>query len=247
MVMQANLSMALPPDYIRDRGVVGPTAPKNVAVKPAPPTKNGPLSVPGGLGSTVYRGRGGRGQGSGVYQNYGSTAGLPTVDDPDKTYAQITRNEYLDYVNNYRDFEEQLIEQAQNDTSLIDQAREDISVAQGIAKGVSDRNRQRYGASLTPAQLQQRDARLQRANTLGGIQAVNDARIAQREANTRLLGDLINIGQGVNRSSLDQMGSAAADATQRKNAYQAAKAQSKAQTYSTIGSLGAMAIMAFAF
>lgn len=243
MVMQANLSMALPPDYIRDRGVVGPTAPGNIAVKPAPPTKN----APGGLGSTVYRGRGGRGQGSGIYQNYGSTANLPTVSDPDKTFAQITRNEYLDYVNNYRDFEEQLIEQAQNDTSLIDQAREDVSVAQGIAKGVSDRNRQRYGASLTPAQLQQRDARLQRANTLGGIQSVNDARLAQREANTRLLGDLINIGQGVNRSSLDQMGSAAADATQRKNAYQAAKAQSKAQTYSTIGSLGAMAIMAFAF
>jgi hypothetical protein len=242
--MQANLSMALPPDYIRDRGVVGPTAPDNIAVKPAPPTKNAPR----GFAGVVYRAGGGRGRGLGVYQqNYGSTAGLPTVDDPDKTYAQITRNEYLDYVENYRDFEEQLIEQAQNDTSLIDQAREDITVAQGIAKGVSDRNRQRYGASLTPAQLQQRDARLQRANTLGGIQAVNDARIAQREANTRLLGDLINIGQGVNRSSLDQMGSAAADATQRKNAYQAAKAQSKAQTYSTIGSLGAMAIMAFAF
>ena len=125
MVMQANLSMALPPDLLKDadgRGTVGPVAPGNIAVKPAPPTKNGPLSVPGGLGSTVYRGRGGRGQGSGVYQNYGSTAGLPTVSDPDKTYAQITRNEYLDYVNNYRDFENQLIEQAQNDTSLIDQA-----------------------------------------------------------------------------------------------------------------------------
>ena len=68
-----------------------------------------------------------------------------------------------------------------------------------------------------------------------------------REANTALMSDLINIGQGVNRASQSQMGSAAADATARKNAYTQAKAASKAQTYSTIGSLGAAAIMAFAF
>ena len=241
MVMSPSISMALPPDYIEDRGVVGPNPPGTAGVKPLPPGKTG-----GGLGGTAYRARGGR-RGGGVYQNYGSTAGLPTVTDPDKTYAQITRNEYLDYVNNYRGFEEQLIEQAQNDTSLIDQAREDVEVAQGLAAGISSRNASRYGASLTPAQMQQQQRQLQRANTLGGIQSVNDARIAQREANTRLLGDLINIGQGVNRSSLDQMGAAAADATQRKNAYSAAKAQSRANTYSTIGSLGAMAIMAFAF
>lgn len=244
MVMSPSFSMALPPEYVKDRGVVGPNPAGTAGVKPLPPTKNS-----GGLGGPVYRGRGGLGgqRGGGIYQNYGSTAGLPTVSDPDKTYAQITRNEYLDYVNNYRGFEEQLIEQAQNDTSLIDQAREDVGVAQGLAAGISSRNASRYGASLTPAQMQQQERQLQRANTLGGIQSVNDARVAQREANTRLLGDLINIGQGVNRSSLDQMGAAAADATQRKNAYSAAKAQSRAQTYSTIGSLGAMAIMAFAF
>ena len=172
---------------------------------------------------------------------------LPVVEDPDQAFADITRNEYLDYVRNYRSFEQDLIRQAQNDTSLIDQAREDVEVAQGLASGISARNASRYGAALTRAQRQQQDLRLQRANTLGGIQSVNDARISQREANTRLLGDLINIGQGVNRSSLNQLGSAAADATQRRNAFEAARAQSRAQTYSTIGSLGAMAIMAFAF
>jgi glutamate mutase epsilon subunit len=88
---------------------------------------------------------------------------------------------------------------------------------------------------------------LQRANTLGGIQSVNDAKIAQREANTALLADLINIGQGVNRASQQQLGSAAADATARKNAYTQAKAASKANTYSTIGSLASAAILAFAF
>ena len=72
---------------------------------------------------------------------------------------------------------------------------------------------------------------------------MNDARIQQKEQNTRLMSDLINIGQGVNRSSLSAMGSAAQDATQRKNAYTQAKAASKAQTMSTIGGLAMLAFM----
>jgi len=172
---------------------------------------------------------------------------LPNVDDPEKAYANLTRQEYMDYVQNYRGFEEELIRKAQTDRSLIDQARKDVGVAAALTQGVASRNAQRYGVTLTPAQLQQQQLRLQRANTLGGIQAVNDAKIAQRESNTALLSDLINIGQGVNRASQQQLGSAAADATARKNAYTQAKAQSKANTYSTIGSLASAAILAFAF
>lgn len=179
--------------------------------------------------------------------NPNSTASLPAVADPEQAYANLTRQEYLDYMQNYRGFEEQLLQKAQTDTSLIDQARTDVQVAQGLTAGIADRNAQRYGAALTPAQRQQQSLTLQRANTLGGVQSINDARIAQREANTALLSDLINIGQGVNRASQQQLGSAAADATQRQNAYTQAKAASKAQTYSTIGSLGAMAIFALAF
>lgn len=174
-------------------------------------------------------------------------ASLPEVSDPEQAYANLTRQEYLDYIQNYRKFEEQLIAKAQTDTSLIKQAREDVGVASALTQGVAARNAQRYGVALTPAQIQQQQLRLQRANTLGGIQAVNDAKIAQREANTGLLADLINIGQGVNRASQSQLGSAAADATARKNAYTQAKAASKANTYSTIGSLASAAIIAFAF
>jgi len=172
---------------------------------------------------------------------------LPTVSDPEQAYAAITRGEYLDYVQNFREFEDQLIQQAQTDTSLIDQAREDAGMAATLTSGVASRNASRYGANLTPAQLQQRDLRLQRANTLGAIQSVNDARLAQREANTLLMSDLINIGQGVNRSSQNQLGASAQNYRNLQNSYTQAKAASKAQTYQTIGSLGAMAIMAFAF
>ena len=180
-------------------------------------------------------------------QGRGYVDSLPAVTDPEKAYANITRQEYNDYVGNFRDFENQMIEEAQTDTSLIDSARENAGIASGLAQGISDRNASRYGGTLTPAQIQQQSAMLQRGNTLGGIQSVNDARVAQSELNQSKLADLINIGQGVSRTSLSQMGGAAANATQRKSAYDAARASSKAQTISTVGSLASMAIMAFAF
>ncbi|MGB0358434.1 MAG: hypothetical protein ACPGC4_01190 [Litorivicinaceae bacterium] len=174
------------------------------------------------------------------------TNDLPRVDDPDQAYADMTRGEYDDYVRNYRDFELDLIEQAQTDTSLIDQAREDAASASELTRGIAERNASRYGANLTPMQIREQQRSIQRSNTLGAVQSVNDARIAQREANTRLLADLINIGQGVNRSSQAQLGTSAANAAARQQAYDQARAQSRAQTYSTIGSLGAAAILAFA-
>lgn len=231
MSINANAGMILPPDQNNGQAGYDPQTGQSTGRRLSGWT--GDLLNPG-----IDRGAGDR---------YYSNLGLPAVDDPEQAYANITRQEYLDYVNNYRDFEEQLINQAQNDTSLIDQARDDIQVAQGLALGISNRTNERYGAALTPAQRQQQDLRLQRANTLGGVQSVNDARIAQREANTALLSDLINIGQGVNRASQQQLGSAAADANERQNAYTAARAQSRASTYSALGSLGAAAIFAFAF
>ena len=179
----------------------------------------------------------GAGAGAGV-------GGLQNVGDPDKVFAQITRQEYLDYVKNFREFEQELIEKATTDTSLIDYAREDAATSRQRTTDIAQRNLSRYGAQLTPAQQQEMQRSIDRGTTLGGIQSVSDARIAQRDANQRLLADLINIGQGVNRTSLAQLGSAAQDATQRNNAYRQAKANHKAQTYSAIGSLGATAILA---
>lgn len=171
---------------------------------------------------------------------------IPEVSDPEKTFADMTRQDYLDYIRDYRDFEEGLIEKSRTDTSLIDAAREDAAAAPQLMQQAAQRNLSRYGGQLTPAQQQQQSRGLQRASTLGGIQALSDARIAQREANHALMSDLINIGQGVNRASLSQLGNEAGNANARKRAYDAAKAQSKAQTYGTIASLGSTAILAAA-
>ena len=176
----------------------------------------------------------------------GYASSLPTVDDPDQAYANITRQEYEDFIGNYRDFELDTLQKAQTDTSLIDQARIDAPKAAELTRGIQQRNISRYGGQLTNVQNQQMERALASGSTLGGIQSVNDARIAQDEANTRLLSDLINIGQGVNRASQSQLGTSAQNATQLKNAYTQAKAASKANTYNTVASLGTAAILAFA-
>ena len=172
-----------------------------------------------------YRGPGVAGTAGATTGTAGYNAGqLPTVTDPEKAYADITRQQYLDFVNNYGQFEKDLIDKAQSDTSLIDQAREDVAMTQGVAQGVADRNASRYGAYVTPAMREQQQRTLQRQNTLGGINQINNAKLAQKEQNTALLGDLINIGQGLNRSSMDQLGGAAAQAANRNSAYEQAKA-----------------------
>ena len=185
------------------------------------------------------------GFGRGVGSN-SNTMGLPAVNDPEQAYADLTRREYMDFINNYGDFEREVLNRAQTDTSLIDQARQDTQIASALTRGVNERNASRYGMNLTPAQKQQIERTLQRSNTLGGIQAVNDARIAQDEANTALLSDLINIGQGVNRSSQQQLGTSAQNANQLNNAYRSAKAQSKVNTINTVSSLATAAIFALA-
>ena len=188
--------------------------------------------------------RGGRG-GAGAGGDYVSN--LPAVDDPAETYAQITRGEYNDFMTNYASFEEDLLNRAQTDTSLIDQAREDSAMAGDLSKGIAARNASRYGGRLTPAQLRAQNRSIDRGTALGAVQSLSNARIAQNEANTSLMADLINIGQGLNRSSQTQLGNAAQDQKAREMAYDSAKAAHKSQTYSTLGSLGAMAIFAMAF
>ena len=175
-----------------------------------------------------------------------STSTLPSVDDPEKAFADITRQDYENYVQDYRQFENELIE-ARNDTSLIDRAPEDAAKQAEIARGVQERNISRYGgAGLSIAQRQEQQRALQRQGQLGLAGGLNTARVAQKDINQTTLADLINIGQGVNRSSLSSMGTASQNAAAKASAYKNAKA---AHTSSMVGlgsSLAATAIMAFA-
>lgn len=165
--------------------------------------------------------------------------------DPEQTLANVTQREYQNYMRDVRPLELELVEKAKTDTSLIDAAVEDRDRSNQLTQGIIDRNAGRYGAALTPAQMDAQKRQLSLGTTLGGIQGVNDARIAQKDANRALMQDLINIGQGVNRASLGELSNAAQNAANRESAYKSAKAQNKAQTYSTLGTIGAAAAILF--
>ena len=179
----------------------------------------------------------------GTSRNYSSTNSR----DPDALLAQMTREDYSSYQKDYGQFERDLVKRAQTDTSLIDQARVDSKESSALMSGVAERNRERYGSSLTGAQKQQQDRGLELSSTLGSAQAVNSARLVQKDTNTALLGGVIDVGQGVYQRSMQGLSNSAQNKNQLDNAYKSAKAQHKAQTYSTLGSLGAAAIMAMAF
>ena len=153
------------------------------------------------------------------------TSSLPNVSDPEATYAAITRQDYNDYINNFRDFEERLLGQTE-DQGLINRAREDQKTQNRIAREVQQRNIERYGgAGLSNVQRQQQQRTLQRGGQLAMANTSNNSRIQQREINNALLNELIGIGQGVNQSSLSGLGDASSMAAQRAAAYKNAKAQ----------------------
>ena len=174
-----------------------------------------------------------------------SVSNLPEVKDPEKVYANITRQDFENYLRDFRPFEERLIA-AKDDTSLIEKAREDVAKQNRIAQQIQQRNLERYGgAGLSMAQRQEQQRALQRTGQLSLAGGLNNALIQQREINQQTLADLINIGQGVNRSSLQGLGDASAMAANRQAAYKNAKAQHSAQMMSMGAGLGSLALMAF--
>jgi len=180
------------------------------------------------------------------YRNNMSTSNLPVVNDPEKVYADISRRDFESYLKDYRGFENQLIE-ARNDTSLVDRAPGEIAKQNEIAAGIQRRNLSRYGgAGLSIAQRQAQEANLQRQGQLGLAGGLNTARIAQRDLNKRTLTDLINIGQGVNRTANQGLATASQNSAQKAAAYKNAKAAHSSQMMGMGAQIGSLALMAFA-
>tara|TARA_R100000541_G_scaffold142_6_gene547 strand:+ start:2338 stop:2916 length:579 start_codon:yes stop_codon:yes gene_type:complete len=158
-----------------------------------------------------------------------NVSNMEQVNDPEAAFADITRQDYDDYLNNFRAFEERLLD-ATNDTSIIDNARENAPKQSKIAEGIAKRNTERYGgAGLSNVQKQEQQRAQQRGGKLNLAGGVNNARIQQRQVNQSTLQELIGIGQGVNNSAMQGLGDSAAMASQRRNAYGQAKANYSSQ------------------
>lgn len=167
--------------------------------------------------------------------------GLQNVQDPDKAFAGMLRQDYNDYIANFRDFENKLLGMTE-DTTLIDRSRENAKKQAEIAAGVQKRNMERYGGGgLSAAQLQESERSAQRGSQLSLAGTVNNARVKQREMNQALLQELIGIGQGVNARALEGLGTAAQGAVARRGAYK----QAKANYASQMGNMGASILAAF--
>lgn len=143
----------------------------------------------------------------------------------DQIYSDILRQDYEDYINNFRGYEERLLSLT-DDTSIIDNARESALTQSRIAGEIQARNLERYGgAGMSAAQMQQQQRAAQRGDQLTLAGTVNNARVAQREVNQALLSELIGIGQGVNASALAGLSTAAQNEVARRGAYRNAKSQ----------------------
>ena len=143
----------------------------------------------------------------------------------DQIYSDILRQDYEDYINNFRGYEERLLALT-DDTSIIDNARESALTQSRIAGEIQARNLERYGgAGMSAVQRQQQQRAAQRGDQLTLAGTVNNARVAQREVNQALLSELIGIGQGVNASALAGLGTAAQNEVARRGAYRNARSQ----------------------
>ena len=140
--------------------------------------------------------------------------------DPDYIFADVSKRQFDRYERDFKPFEIDLIERAQADTSLIDRVPEDVEQQQRIAEGVNRRNRERFGFESTQALAAERERATQRGEALNLAGGLTNARLAQLDQNQKVLGDLINIGQGLNRSSLSGLGAAAENAVARRNQYE---------------------------
>ena len=115
-----NLNFGSMPNY--GGGFTMPTTPA--------PTANNRTST--NIGTFNYR--------PGTY----SADNLPTVSDPDKTFADVSKRQKEFVIGSVRPFEKQLLDRLDS-TELIDQIPQDVEQQQEIAAGVARRDRERIG------------------------------------------------------------------------------------------------------
>ena len=148
---------------------------------------------------------------------FDSMSQFPTVSSPEEALATTTREDYMSFLRDYSGFEQDLLGRL-DDTTLVDAARSDAELSRGVSAGVRQRLSERYGQRLTPMQQRSRARSSGLMDTLGTVQSISDARLAQEDTNQALLSNLYNIGQGLSQGSMQTLQQTAATAASRRAA-----------------------------
>lgn len=173
-------------------------------------------------------------------RTYFDADSLAIPDDPSQTFADATLNRYELEVGLTDQFERDLIQQTKSQ-ALVDTAQDDIAVQQDIAQGIVDRQRSRYGISTTEAFRREEQMAKQRGGAAIAVDALNNARITQKDLNTSLLNALSDISNQIQKTTQGMGSTAAGQYTAMENAYKRDRAQHKANKYGIIGSfIGAL-------
>lgn len=166
-----------------------------------------------------------------------SIGDLPAGGDPKTELADFLQGQHERFVTDFSDYETALVN-ARDDTSLIDAAPGIVEDQTRIAQGTAERNRERYGYQQTGAERLETQRQDQRQEALSLAGGVNNARLAQRDSNQQLIGNLFNIGQGVYNSATSGLMNATQMQAQRNMAFSNAKTAHKQQSIGFLGSLG---------
>jgi len=162
--------------------------------------------------------------------------------DPSQTLASISQREQERFEHFYRPVQQDMIRSLQ-DTSIVDDARRDLSSAFEGRQARTEREMRRYGLSADPATRAYMDQNAHMDRSLHGDSTMNDARLEQKERNDGLRRSLIDIGRGYSDLSQSGLADAASNQAQRDAANRQSKAAGKAQNYQ----MAATAIAALMF
>ena len=157
------------------------------------------------------------------------------------TQSQITRQQFEDYKRLTQPEEDKLLQQT-TDTSIVDTALDRSTTASNVQEGITQRNIERYGSELTPAQRLELSKQQQRTRTLTDISAENFARRDQMQRNLDNLLTIGNLGVGQQQRGNQMLGIASGNEAARQSAYKKDQANARAQRANTIGTIAMLAL-----
>lgn len=163
--------------------------------------------------------------------------------DPTANLEGFMRSDYDNFMNEDAPFQDRLLKQAMEDTSIIDRAREIAPQEIEKQNQILKRNLERYGGgNLTPAQRKEMQRAQQRGGKLATANTINLARRNQMEVNNALRAQLLASFNKQKAAATGMLAQSGLAQVSRENAYRNAKASYRSNLFKIGGSLisGAM-------